>query len=424
MKAAEERGRYPIRTRRSVVIVTAPVRREDGVDLVSSDRQRYDRYVTWSLRHFGWMLLVCALVGAAAPLLAAPTVTTYQADALVVARQLTPNPRVLPALAESIFGDGAVADAVAQDPSLGVEEGGLIPDRLSVVAGPDSITMVVQARDGDPGTAARLANAAAAAFANELNRGGSGVGEFAVQAPAVVPTTPLDQISDPLRAGIGALAGLILGLGLVASVAALYGPCVTAWDVETAVGVPLLGTVDLPRAAPGSYLGPRGIKGIATVTRWLATAPAGRLTLVSAPAAEGMRHRIYVMAAIAMSTVRPLRLEAPSNVVWAVRQQAPRGAMPSSGASEPTDELSLVDGAAPWEILDPAATTVSVVAVAPLGISRRRLRALALDYLNGGLVGVILVRRRLGLRRARGVTGPAVPTRPAFRPAEDVAEPA
>ena len=395
---------------------------------MSSDRQRYDRYVTWSLRHFGWVLLVCVLVGAAAPLLAAPTVTTYQADALVVARQLTPNPRVLPALAESVFADGAVARAVADDPSLGAGTGtgGLIPDRVSVVAGPDSITMVVQGRDGDPGTAARLANTAAAAFAAELNRGGSGVGEFAVQAPAVVPTTPLDQISDPLRAGIGALAGLVLGLGLVASVAAMYGPCVTAWDVESAVGVPLLGTVDLPRAAPGSYLGPRGIKGIATVTRWLATAPPGRLTLVSAPAAEGMRHRIYVMAAIAMSTVRPVKLEAPGDVVWAVRQQAPRGAtpVPSSAGPEVSDELALVDGASPWEILDPAATTVSVVAVAQLGISRRRLRALALDYLNGGLVGVILVRRRLGLRRARGVPGPPAPAPRTLRPAEDVPEPA
>jgi hypothetical protein len=390
---------------------------------VRSDRQRYDRYVTWSLRHFGWMILVCVLVGAAAPLLAAPTVTTYQADALVVARTLAPNPRVLPTLAESVFGDGAVAAAVTKDASLKTGEGALIPDRLSVVAGPDSITMVVQGRDGDPATAARLANVGAAAFAAELNRGGSGVGEFTVQAPAVVPTTPLDRVSNPLRAGIGALAGLVLGLGLVASVAAMHGPCVTAWDVERAVGVPLLGTVDLPRAAPGAYLGPRGIKGIATVTRWLATAPPGRLTFVSSPAAEGMRHRIYVMAAIAMSTVRPLRLKAPEAVVHAVRQQAPRGRTPASGA-EADAELSLIDGASPEDILDPAATTVSVVAVAPLGISRRRLRALALDYLNGGLVGVVLVRRRLGLRRARVPAGPTTSTPRALRPAEDVPEPA
>jgi len=396
---------------------------------MDSDESRFGRKLSWCLGHFGWVAVVCLLVGAAVPLLVVPTARTYQAEALVVARQLTVNPRVLPSLAEAVFADGAVAAAVAADPTLGPAVGGgtsgLIPDKLSIVSGPDSVTMLVQARDDDPVTATLIADLAAKAYAAELNRAGSGVGEFAVHAPAVVPTAPLDAISYPLRGGLGALAGLVLGLGLIALITALRQPCVTSPDVKDAVGVPLLGVVELPRAKPGTYLGARGVRGIVSVTRWLATAPPGRLTLISSPSAEGMRHRIYVMVAIAMSTVRPVRLQPPSEIVDAAPAQSPRTGDAGSSAPRPeaTGELFLVDGGSPLEIVDPAAAPVYVIAVAPLGISPRRLRALALDHLDGGLLGVVLVKRRLGLRARRGFGRSPVPVTRALRPAADVPEP-
>jgi hypothetical protein len=281
--------------------------------------------------------------------------------------------------------------------------------------------MVVQARHGDPVTAAAVADLAAQVYAEELNRAGSGVGEFAVLTPAVIPTVPLDTASYPLQAGLGALAGLALGLGLIALIAALRQPCVTSGDVRDAVAVPLLGVVELPRARPGTYLGARGVRGIATVTRWLATAPPGQLTLISSRSAEGMRHRIYVMVAIAMSTVRPVRLQAPPEIVDAVRGQSPR----SGEAAHPdprtgkTGELFLVDGGSPSEIVDPAAAPVYVIAVAPLGISPQRLRATALEYLDGGLLGVILVKRRRGLRARRGFARSSPPATRALQPASD-----
>ena len=402
-----------------------PVDRGTGIR-VSFEAPRSVRNLAWSLRHFGWVVAVCILVGAAAPLLVAPTVRVYQADALVVARQLTVNAKVLPTLAESVFADGAVATAVAKDPAIGGQTAGLIPDKVSVVTGPDSITMVVQVRDEDPGTAARLANLAANAFAAELNSPGAGVGAFSPQGKAVIPTAPLDVLSNPVRAGLGALAGLIVGLGLVALIAAVRRPCVTSGDVDSAVGVPLLGTVELPRAAPGVYLGARGVHGIATVTRWLASAPSGRLTLISEASAEGMRHRIFVMVAIAMSTVRSLRLQAHPDIVEAVRRQsrsAGDAGIPAARSPE-TADLVFVDGGSPLQIVDPAATSAYFVAVAPLGISQRRLRALAMDYFNAGLVGVVLVHRRLGVARTRAVP-PAPPARAPgpVRNAEDVPAP-
>jgi hypothetical protein len=396
---------------------------------VVTDEPRYGRKLGWCLWHFGWVPLACVLVGAAVPLLVVTTERTYQAETVVIARQLTVNPRVLPSLAESVFADGAVATAVAEDlslgPAVGGDASGLIPDKLSVVAGPDSVTMVVQGRDNNPVTAARLADRAAEAYAAELNRAGSGVGEFAVNSEAVIPTEPLDVVSYPLLSALGALAGLVLGVGLIALIAALRQPCVTAPDVKEAVGVPLLGVVELPRAKPGTYLGARGVRGIASVTRWLATAPAGRLTLISWPSAQGMRHRIYVMVAIAMSTVRPVRLQALPEIVEAVRGQTPRTGDARNAGPRPegAGELYLVDGSGPSEIMDPATAPVYVIAVAPLGISPRRLRALALDHLDGGLLGVILVRRRLGLRARRGFGRSPAPATRALHPAGDVPEP-
>ena len=72
--------------------------------------------------------------------------------------------------------------------------------------------------------------------------------------------------------------------------------------------------------------------------------------------------------------------------------------------------------------MDPAAAPVSVVAVAPVGTSRGRLRELALDYLNGGLVGVVLVKRRLGRRLASPARPPAGAA-PVLRPVGELAKP-
>lgn len=394
---------------------------------MSSDQPLHGRNLLWFLRHFAWVALACVLLGGAAPLLVAPSQATYEATSLVTAREIAENERVLPALGSAVFDNGAVAAAVAADPAVGGDPDDVVPGTVSVVTGPNSRTMVVQARDRDPGTAARLADIAANTFVAELNRGGAGVGDFIVQAPAVVPSSPVHQVSDLVRAGLGALAGLVFGLGVIAIIASLRRPCVTSRDVEAAVGVPLLGTVELHRARPGTYLGPRGVRGIATVTRWLATTESDRLTLISAPSAAGIRHRIYVMIAIALSTLRPLRLEAAGEIVDVVRGQAPHGRIAPSAREAgdvPTGELVLQDGGSPFELVDPAAATMSVVAVAPVGISRQHLRAVALDYLNGGLVGVVLVERRLGLRRAGLPVRPPSPAPAGLRTVEDVPEPA
>jgi hypothetical protein len=387
---------------------------------LSAEQPRHGTNFVWCVLHFAWVVVLMTLLGAAVALFVAPSTPTYQTSALVVARQLTVSEKVLPTLATSVFADGAVAARLATDPAVHGDTTGLIPDRLSVVPGQDSIVLEVQARASDPATAQRLANTATAAFVTELNRGGAGVGQFAQQSAAPVPVSPLRDYSQTQRAGLGAFAGFLLAFGVIALIGVVRRPVVTSRDVASAVGVPLLGTVDMQRMARGAYLGPRGVRGIATVTRWLATVPAGRLSLISHRSGVGMRRRVYVMLAVALSTLRKVRPEASEELVAAVRRNAiqPRpGSAPARHRPEGEEELVLVDGGSPLDVADPAASNVSVVAIAARGVPRRRLRALASEYLDGGLVGVILVQRRITGRSAAAarsaasaeVPGPRVP---------------
>ncbi|WP_142027796.1 hypothetical protein [Blastococcus colisei] len=355
------------------------------------------------------MVVACMLALAAAPLLIEQEQPTYQADALVVAQQLNVPNQILPRLGQAVFAGGAVEARVAADPTVGGNTSALIPERLSLVAAEDSIVLVVEARDADPAAAAQLATLGATILADELNRGGAGVGVFALQAAASLPAEPLDAPDLRLLGIVGALIGAALGLGLVALTASLRRPVITGSDVEGAVGVPLLGTVKLPRVRRHTYHGPVGVRGIATVTRWLGTVPPGRLLFVSSPTAAGMRRRVLVMVAVALEILRRVQVEAPQEVVDAVRRHRL-----GEGARRPFtdtgDELVLVDGGSPLEVVDPATSHVSAVVVAPRGVSRRRLRALASDYVNGGLIGVILVEVRLGRRlRSAMLQGAAAP---------------
>jgi hypothetical protein len=372
---------------------------------MSVEMPQYGSTIRWCLRHYAWVLLACLLAGAATPLLLEPATANYEADALVVARQLNARPEALPQLGASVFGDGAVAQAVAADPSIGGSAAGMIPDRLDVVAAKDSRVLVVQAFDTDPEVAAHMANVAATAFVDELNKPGATVGQFAVQTEATVPFEPATVLPPRTRAALGGLAGLALGLGLVALLGVIRRPVITARHVMDVTGVPLLGTVQLPRARHGRYAGPLGIRGIANVTRWLADVPPGRLLLISTRSADALRHRLFVMVGVALWSLRSMRFDGPQNLVEAIREHCAQ--LRDAGRRlerrpDRSDELVLVDGGSAFELVDPADAGVSVAAVAPLGTPRRRLRALAAEYTDGGLFGVVLIDVRLAAQRAAG----------------------
>jgi hypothetical protein len=70
---------------------------------VSAEKSPTASRLLWCLRKFWWVVAACVVVGASAPLVLTPSAPVYQADALVFARQLNVNPRVLPRLAEAVF---------------------------------------------------------------------------------------------------------------------------------------------------------------------------------------------------------------------------------------------------------------------------------------------------------------------------------
>ena len=87
----------------------------NGSDALTGHTRWESGQLAWYLRHYGWLVLICVLALAGAPLVLGAATPTYQADAIVVARQLAVKEEVLPLLGEAVFNTGVVAERVATD---------------------------------------------------------------------------------------------------------------------------------------------------------------------------------------------------------------------------------------------------------------------------------------------------------------------
>jgi hypothetical protein len=328
---------------------------------------------------------------------------TYEAQSLVVSLQLGTGvtTKALPQLGATLFYSGAVAAQVVADPAVGGDPTTLIPNQVDVIVAQDSVVFTVVGRASDPVQAKRLADLAAAAFVSELNRPGPGVGVFKVQNEARVPTDAQDVIGLPVLVGAGALAGLLLSLGILALIAAVRRPVIEAVDVESTLGTRVLGTVLLPAAPSGKFSGPAGVPGIAPITRWMAGAPSGLLLMVSDARTGPVRQQILVMLAVTLARYRPTSVQGAAplrDAVEAQRRHAGIDDQKTAGAQKPAgDELVFVDGDDPHALVDPR-VPLSVVLVIRQGTSRARLRAAASEHRPGELFGVVIVDVR-GRRR-------------------------
>ncbi|MDP8929573.1 MAG: hypothetical protein M3O70_13630 [Actinomycetota bacterium] len=375
----------------------------------SDDQLSWATRLHWSLRNYAWLVVACVLGFAAIPLAVPAPSPIYEAQALVIARTLEVDPSALPKFAQAVFTSGAVARAVAADPAIGGSPRELIPERLDIVAAEDSIVFPVLGRDDVPTTAARLANLAAAAFVEELNKGGAGIGSFAVHSAARVPSQALDPPDRSLPASVGAIAGGVLGLGLIALIAVLRYPVVDTAGVRSALGTRLLGTVLLHRPVGGRLPAPQDVPGIAAVTRWLADAPPGRILFASSRRLAPARRYILAILAVALSPLRPTSvLSAQPRDAIQARSEGDPGAEP---AAEPRDgsrgPMVLVDGVEMLDTLDQMLTLASVVLVVRMGVPRATLRAMASGYRPEELFGVIIVDTR-PIRRGMFTNGHGV----------------
>ena len=227
----------------------------------------------------------------------------------------------------------------------------------------------------------------------------------------------------PLRVAFGAVVGALLGFGADRAHRRAAAAGGHLGDVEDAVGVPLLGALQLPLVAPGATPEPLHVPGIAAVTRRLAAMPPGRLLLLSPRRPSPIRRLgLRVGRRGARRPLRRLRLEAPPRLLDAARERRDglRDVRPDA-EPEPdgaAGELVLVDGGVPVSEIDRPGADRSCRSSRsrPAGVSRRRLRLLAADYLGDELVGVVLVDVGTGRRRAaRGRARTAVRARPSAR---------
>jgi capsular polysaccharide biosynthesis protein len=350
--------------------------------------------LAWSLRNYAWLVALCAVaLGVLLPVLKEMQPVSYEARALVVTDQLQVSAAALPRFGDSVFRSGAVARAVSRE--LGGNADKMIPDRLDVVAPQDSVVFQVIGRDEDPVVASRLANSAAKAFLVELNKPGSGVGTFSLQDEAGIPMS--QTVTGPglaVSAATGVIAGAVLGFGLVLLVTVLRRPVIGSDEVEPVLGVPVLGSVLLPRSRASEFPGPRGVPGIASVTRWLVDPPAPRIFITSSRRAEASRQRISVMLATALSQFRPVGLQGAGYLSEAMEGHLAHTPRPlASESRRAARELLVVDGTDPLESIDPAGGSTVTILVVREGTPRHTLRAMAAEYLHDELLGVVIFRR-------------------------------
>lgn len=364
---------------------------ETNVSISNPSRQDTTSRFVWMLRAYGWIIAIMVVVLAGAPLLVLPSSIIYEAQALVVARQVVAPPKALPRLAQAVFYAGAVARQVTDDPAIGGDPATLVPSQLDVIIAEDSVVFTVVGRDGDPNTAAALANAGAVAFTEDLNLGGSGIAAFDIQSRAQVPSQPLANISVSLLVVGGALAGLLLGMGSVALITAVRRPVIDAGDIEPVLHTRVLGTVLLPPVALDMLPGPRGIPGVAPVVRWLAGATPGMVLVASDARATGLRQGLLVMLAVALAPSRPTSVQADPKLLKHIALLRDERPGPRPSPAQRPGKIVLVDGSESPETLAAAGGEMAVVLVVRRGTSRAGLRALAAEYPAPELLGAVLV---------------------------------
>lgn len=352
------------------------------------------------MRHFGLLFLGCVVAGVVVfPLIAARGGPAYEASALVVAHPLDMALADVPGYARSRFDNGAVASAIAaQFRNVGRPDE-IVPDRVRLTVEPDSIVLRVSGYAGSGRAAADLANAAAAAFVNELNRVAAGEGSFQLQSPALPPAAHLPgPLTAVVAVGIGAASGIALGLALVAVLLIVRRPVLDSADATDVTGLPVLGTITLPRLRSGRQPAPAAdIPGMVPVCRRVLTAGPRVVLLTSAGRADVRRRQVLEALAALLGQTRRLHVLAltPIPAVPDVRP-APRRA----SAADP--DLTILDDPGPETVLEPAVPSASIVLV-PIGVSERALRsAMTTDGPRAGSRRLLVLRtERFGWRRSR-----------------------
>jgi capsular polysaccharide biosynthesis protein len=374
----------------------------------------------WGLRRYAWLFaLYFGVVAVLIPAAVQRSPATYDSAALIIAQRLDMDLVALPRYGQAVFDNGEVARVVASHFGHTTDFEDIVPERVSVVAEQDSIVLRVVGHDRSPATAAELANVAAETFVGQLNKPGEGVGAFTVQSAAVPPSEPVDpRPSLPLLLPVSLLAALALALAVVALILVVRRPILEPADAEAAVGVPVIGTVTVPRRRAGDDVRPEDVLGVAPLCRRIMAGPADRLVLLSAPRTARMRHDLTLAIASTIARVRPVEVDGPPDVTdTAQRITGPATANRRVRPPGKNTPLTIVDASNPVELVG-AGKRTTVILLVRQGIAERALRAIVAGYLDGDS-HLLLVRRG---RRAHRSLPQVLRVSPTVRPASKAAE--
>jgi hypothetical protein len=327
----------------------------------------------WGLRTYGWIVVACMLgLGVLVPSMLDRLPDQYEAEAQVGPTEALnlPNLDPLPRLGESVFNNGVVAQAVRDsvDPPL-PRSVSVVPERVELVAAQDNIVFTIVGHGSTPQSAERVANIAAATYALELNKYAESVGSFAIQRLATPPTSPETQVGGPLAVGVGLLAGLAFGVGLVTLLLVWHRPVLDATGVKHTTGSPVLGRVVFGASRDG-------VRGLPALCH-LVLCPPTEMLLLAGP-----------------RNTRPERLLLTAQLNKVIERTERK--------------IAIIDGPSQLDVAARPATSLTLLVVHE-GISQSSLQKQAEQYLDGGAAGVVLVHshrwnpwlRRRQLPRAR-----------------------
>jgi hypothetical protein len=340
----------------------------------------------WGLKKYAWLVaLFVIVVGVLVPFALTRGADVYEARAQVgpTGQIKLPNLDPLPRLGESVFNNGSVEIALQQ--ALGEQpDASVIPSRAELVTSLDNVVFTVVGRGPNPEAARHMAEVAAATFTVELNKYSSSVGLFQIQKAPDLPSKPVAKIGGPITIVLGALAGLLAGIGAVALLLVWRRPVVDAAGAADATGTPVLGRVRLGRSGDT-----RNVAGIAPLCRRLLGSRGDTILIASAPNATSERHELAMAITGVLSRALHVDVVQGGQGQAFARSSAVGGA---AGAASPSPELLIVDGPSPDVVAMRPDSSMTLLVVRP-GIGLNTLRRTAEQYLDGGPAGVVLVDR-------------------------------
>lgn len=344
--------------------------------------------LTWGLRRYAWLVIACiAVVGVLLPYKQLSRQELYTSQALVVASNLTADLKVVPRYGEAIFDNGQVARRIIEQFGDGGDPEDVVPRRASVLSEQDNVVYRVEGHARDAQLSADIANVAAAEFAAQLNKAGSGIGTFIVQSEAIPPV----ERDEPLRAapyavGTGLVAGAVAGVGLLLLLLVLRRPVVDAAAASRATDLPVFGTVRLPRRPRDASVALEEVAGLAPLCRQLLDWSPEAVVLTGPDDIALERHHLARSLQEAIERVNQLALAGARSGEADDADPAGRG------------PVNIIDGASSIDLVAPGPRSF-VLLVVPVGIAMSSLRHLS-GELRGVPAAIVLVRSR-GRRRRR-----------------------